>query len=131
MSRHQITPGNTTVLLLAPFVTAVPIIELWVSAAMPAQEIAADGGGEIVEGGSNVLLLQAGDDTPLAFAREVEGLRLANDFRIYRDLLPDPRRGRERAERFREEVILLSSWRTSASTTRPAARGAFRWTPTK
>jgi hypothetical protein len=58
-----------------------------------------------VENGNNVLLLQASDDTPLVFARKVEELWVANDFRIYRDLLHGPRRGREQAERFREEVI--------------------------
>jgi hypothetical protein len=41
----------------------------------------------------------------LAFARKVDAIWVANDFRIYRDLLRDPRRGREQAERFREEVI--------------------------
>jgi len=102
--RHAAT-GAAAATLLAPFVTAVPVTELWVSAAVPAEEIAVAARGEIVEGGNNVLLLQAIDDTPLAFAREVEGLWVANDFRIYRDLLGDPRRGREQAERFREEVI--------------------------
>ena len=102
--RHAAT-GAAAATLLAPFVTAVPVTELWVSAAVPAEEIAAAAGGEVVEAGNNVLLLQGEDDTPLAFARKVDDVWLANDFRIYRDLLRDPRRGREQAERFREKVI--------------------------
>jgi hypothetical protein len=102
--RHAAT-GAAAAALLAPFVTAVPVTELWASAAVPPEEIAAATGGEIVETGNNVVLLQAADDTPLAYARKIGGIWVANDFRIYRDLLRDPRRGREQAGRFREEVI--------------------------
>ncbi len=102
--RYAVT-GAAAASLLAPFVTAVPLTELWLGAAVPPEEAAVAAGGEIVESGNNVVLLQAADDTPLAYARKVDGAWVANDFRIYRDLLRDPRRGREQAGRFREEVI--------------------------
>ncbi len=102
---HYAATGAAAAALLAPFVTAVPVTELWIDATMPPKEVVASSGGEVVETGNNVLLLQSPDDTPLMFARKVEGLWLANNFRIYRDLLHDPRRGKEQAARFREEVI--------------------------
>jgi hypothetical protein len=97
--------GAAAASLLAPFVTAVPVSELWLSSSVPPDEALAAAGGEVVEGGDNMAILQAADDTPLAFARRVDGVWVANPFRIYRDLLRDPRRGREQAQRFREEVI--------------------------
>ncbi len=97
--------GAAAASLLAPFVTAVPVTELWLGSSVAPDEAVAAVGGEVVEDGNNVVLLQAADDTPLAFSRQVEGVWVANPFRIYRDLLRDPRRGREQAQRFREEVI--------------------------
>ena len=51
------------------------------------------------------MFLQAKDDAPLAFREPVDGLWLANCFRLYADLRRDPRRGREQAEHLRREVI--------------------------
>jgi hypothetical protein len=57
--------------------------------------------------GQNVVFLQAKDDTPLAFRQQVEGLWTVNRFRLYAELLHDPRRGREQADHLRREVIGL------------------------
>lgn len=97
--------GAAAASLLAPFVTAVPVSELWLGSSVAPDEAVGAAGGEVVEDGNNVALLQAADDTPLAFARQVDGAWVANPFRVYLDLLRDPRRGREQAQRFREEVI--------------------------
>lgn len=91
--------------LVAPFVTAVPVAEVWVTAGAVARGLPAAAGGDAVDGGHNVVFLQAKDDTPLAFREQLAGLRVANRFRLYADLRRDPRRGREQAERLRQEVI--------------------------
>jgi hypothetical protein len=59
------------------------------------------------EDGANVNFLQEKYDTPLAFRERRNGIWLANRFRIYVDLLRDPRRGREQAQHLRSEVIGL------------------------
>ena len=60
---------------------------------------------ELVETGANLVLTQAPGDAPLAFRREHEGTWLVNPMRLYYDLRKDPRRGREQADRLRQEVI--------------------------
>jgi hypothetical protein len=91
--------------LLAPFVSAVPILEVWVPADLLIGRVLDELGMEEAEGGQNVELLQAGDDGPLRFRRQTKTGWVANSFRLYIDLLHDPRRGREQAQALREEVI--------------------------
>lgn len=97
--------GAAAASLVAPFVTAVPVTEVWVTAGAVAGRLAEAAGGEAVDSGHNVVFLQGKDDTPLAFGESAAGLRLVNRFRLYADLRRDPRRGREQAERLRQEVI--------------------------
>lgn len=52
-----------------------------------------------------IVMRQAVGDTPLAFRRKLDGVWTANAFRLFFDLRNDPRRGREQADRLREEVI--------------------------
>ena len=91
--------------LVAPFVSAVPIVEVWVSAYFMPDRVLDEFGMEKAETGQNVELLQANDDGPLMFRQRTKGAWVANPFRLYVDLLNDPRRGREQAEVLREEVI--------------------------
>ena len=101
---HALT-GAAAATLVAPFVTAVPVVELWVTALAGPDELHARLGSDPVSEGANVILLQQKDDTPLAFRESLNGIWISNRFRIYVDLLKDPRRGREQAQRLRSEVI--------------------------
>lgn len=91
--------------LVAPFVSAVPIVEVWVSAHLLVDRVLDELGMEKAETGQNVELLQANDDGPLMFHQRTKTGWIANPFRLYIDLLHDPRRGREQAQVLREEVI--------------------------
>jgi hypothetical protein len=91
--------------LIAPFVTAVPVTEVWVTARAMAGSLPEAAGGEPADSGYNVVFWQARDDTPLAFRDQVAGLWLANRFRVYADLRRDPRRGPDQAAHLRQEVI--------------------------
>lgn len=101
---HALT-GVVAAALLAPFVTTLPAATFWVDAGRPPGDLLEKLGADTAERGANVVLMQADDNLPLAFADEREGLRLANVFRIYVDARADPKRGREQAEQFRREEI--------------------------
>lgn len=91
--------------LVAPLVTAVPVVEVWTSAHAAEEELLGATRGERVGDGENVVFLQARDDAPLAFREKRDGAWVANRFRLYADLRRDPRRGREQADHLRREVI--------------------------
>jgi len=91
--------------LVAPFITAVPVVDLWVAATAAPEQLYEGTQADSVTNGHNVVFLQAKDDTPLAFREKASGLWVANRFRLYADLRNDPRRGREQAEHLRREVI--------------------------
>lgn len=97
--------GAAAASLVAPFVTAMPIVEVWVNATADPTEMYTAAEVEPVEQGQNVVFLQSKDDAPLAFRRELNGLWLVNLFRLYADLRRDPRRGREQADNLRREAI--------------------------
>ena len=97
--------GAAGATLVAPFVTAVPVAEVWVSATAAPEELYDAAKADPVNDGQNVVFLQAKNDAPLVFREMTEGLWVANRFRLYADLRRDPRRGREQAEHLREEVI--------------------------
>jgi hypothetical protein len=101
---HALT-GAGAASLLAPFITAVPVVEVWVAATAAADELYAAAHADPVTDGQNVVFLQAKNDDPLAFKTQRDDLWLANRFRIYADLRRDPRRGREQADNLRQEVI--------------------------
>lgn len=101
---HAVT-GAAAALRLAPFVTAVPVIDVWVTDRAELTAAAELAGAEPVESGHNLVLAQAEGDRPLAFRVKDDGVSIVNRFRLYLDLRADPRRGREQAERLREEVI--------------------------
>jgi hypothetical protein len=97
--------GPAAASLIAPSVTAIPVIDVWVSAVTAPKELYEAAHADAVTEGQNIVFLQAKDDTPLAFRDKVSGLWVANRFRLYADLRRDPRRGREQAEHLRREVI--------------------------
>ena len=97
--------GAAAASLLAPFVTAIPVVEVWVIATAAPEQLFRGAQADPVEEGHNIVFLQAKDDAPLAFRQPIGGLWVANRFRIYAELRRDPRRGREQADHLRAEVI--------------------------
>ena len=97
--------GAAAANLIAPFVTAVPVVELWVSALAAPSDVHTLIGSKPVTEGANFFLLQLKNDAQLAFREELNGISISNRFRIYVDLLRNPRRGREQAQHLRREVI--------------------------
>lgn len=91
--------------LIAPLVTSVPVVDVWISSTADPNEALRAVGGEAVDEGYNVLLLQAKHDTTLAFREQIDSIWVANKLRTYADLLSDPRRGVEQAKHLRSEVI--------------------------
>ncbi|MGA3215765.1 MAG: hypothetical protein ABSD97_08780 [Acidimicrobiales bacterium] len=101
---HAVT-GPAGAARLAPFVTAIPVTDIWVADTVALSDIAATAHADVVQEGHNILLRQATSDAPLAFRQKVDDVWTANPFRLFLDLRQDPRRGREQADRLREEVI--------------------------
>jgi hypothetical protein len=101
---HAVT-GAAAAARLAPFVTAVPAAEIWLSAIASLEDIAAATNAEVADTGHNLVFAQTNGDEPLAFRRAVDRIWVVNPFRLFYDLRRDPRRGREQAETLRREVI--------------------------
>lgn len=97
--------GAAAASLIAPFITAVPVVEVWVRATAAPEELYRGARADPVAEGQNIVFLQGKDDAPLAFRRQANQLWIANPFRVYADLRHDPRRGREQADHLRPEVI--------------------------
>jgi hypothetical protein len=101
---HAVT-GAAAAARLAPFVTAVPVTEVWLGSVAPPEAAATATEAELVETGQNLVFVQANGDEPLAFRRTVDNAWVVNPFRLFFDLRDDPRRGREQADSLRREVI--------------------------
>ena len=101
---HALT-GAAAASVIAPFVSAVTITEVWAAAATDPQELFECTSATPVTEGHNVMFLQAGSDAPLAFRQQCGSLWTVNRFRLYADLRRDKRRGVEQAEHLRREVI--------------------------
>jgi hypothetical protein len=101
---HAVT-GAAGAARLAPFITAIPVTDIWISETVGLDDVAAAASADVVNDGQNIILKQAMGDEPLAFRQKVEDVWTANSFRLFYDLRHDPRRGREQADRLREEVI--------------------------
>lgn len=97
--------GAAAAVRIAPFVTSVPVTEVWIGAAADPVATCELIGAQPVDSGPNVVLMQGRDDAPLAFRAQHHGLWSVNLFRLYLDLRQDPRRGHEQAEHLRSEVI--------------------------
>lgn len=101
---HAVT-GPAAAARLAPFVTSIPVVDIWITEATDLDFAVQAVGAESVLDGHNILLRQEPGDAPLAFRSSVEGVWTVNPFRLYCDLRRDPRRGKEQADRIRQEVI--------------------------
>ncbi len=101
---HAVT-GPAGAARLAPFITAIPVTDIWVADTVALNDVAAVARAEVVQDGHNLVLRQATGDAPLALRNKVDDVWTANPFRLFLDLRQDPRRGREQADRLREEVI--------------------------
>jgi len=101
---HAVT-GPAGAAQLAPFVTAIPVTDVWIAETTPLEDAATTAGADIVDEGQNIVMRQAVGDEPLVFREKVADIWTANPFRLFFDLRNDPRRGREQADRLREEVI--------------------------
>jgi hypothetical protein len=97
--------GAAAATRVAPFISAVPVAEIWIGSVAAPDDVVAAAGSEVVESGHNLVFAQTDGDAPLAFRREVEEIRTVNPFRLVYDLRNDPRRGREQADRLRRGVI--------------------------
>lgn len=103
---HAVT-GAAAAARLAPFITAIPVTEVWVPDLSDLSAVADAAGAREVSEGHNVVVRSARDDLPMAFRGRVKDVWLADRFRVYLDLRADPRRGREQADRLRTEVLGL------------------------
>jgi DNA-binding IscR family transcriptional regulator len=101
---HAVT-GPAGAARLAPFVTSIPVVDIWITDAIDLDLAAETAGAESVIEGNNILLRQEPADAPLVFRTRVDGVWTVNPFRLYCDLRRDPRRGKEQADRLRQEVI--------------------------
>ena len=101
---HAVT-GAAAAARVAPFVTAVPVAEIWIDSVASLEDAAAASGAEAADTGNNLAFVQANGDEPLAFRRKDDGIWSVNPFRLFYDLRNDPRRGHEQAETLRREVI--------------------------
>lgn len=101
---HAVT-GPAGAARLAPFITAIPVTDIWIADTVALADVAAAIRADVVQEGHNIILRQATGDGPLAFRTKVDEVWTANRFRLFLDLRQDPRRGREQADRLREGVI--------------------------
>jgi hypothetical protein len=97
--------GAAAASLVAPFVTAIPITEVWVTTNRTVEELCEGARAKQVADGANIVFLQMKGDTPLVLREKTKKLWLVNRFQLYVDLRRDPRRGREQADHLRREVI--------------------------
>ncbi|MCY4631515.1 MAG: hypothetical protein OXE75_11635 [bacterium] len=97
--------GAAAAARIAPFLTSVPVAEVWLSSMAATSEVCNELGATPVESGPNVVLLQERDDAPLAFRTRENGVWTANVFRLYVDTRRDTQRGREQSDHLRREVI--------------------------
>jgi hypothetical protein len=99
--------GTAAANKLAPFITYLQEVEIWVPEKVATPDLMKAVGGNSVGTGHNITFLTTSADTGLAFARPVNEVTLANPLRIYGDLRRDPKRGKEQAQHLREEVLKL------------------------
>jgi AraC-like DNA-binding protein len=101
---HAVT-GVAAAARRAAFLTSVLVTEIRVEAARMPDDVAAAAGARLVEEGANLVFVQGPDDGELRFRREVDGVWLAAETRVYLDALRDPRRGAEQAREYRSQVF--------------------------
>ena len=101
---HAVT-GVAAAVRRVAFLTSVLVTEVRMEAARTPAEVAAAADARLVEEGANIVFVQGSDDAELRYRREVEGVWVAAETRVYLDALRDPRRGAEQAREFRSQVF--------------------------
>lgn len=101
---HAVT-GVAAAARRVAFLTSILVTEVRVTATRTPAEIADAADARLVEDGANIVFVQGPDDAELRFRREVEGVWLAAETRVYLDALRDPRRGAEQAREYRNQVF--------------------------
>lgn len=101
---HAVT-GVAAATRRVAYLTSILVTEVRVTATRTPAEIAAAADARLVEDGPNIVFVQGSDDAELRFRREVEGVWLAAETRVYLDALRDPRRGAEQAREYRSQVF--------------------------
>lgn len=108
LAKHDLAHAMTGVAAAArraPVLTSILVTEVRVEAARTPSEVAAAADARLVDEGANLVFVQGSDDAELRYRREVEGVWLAAETRVYLDALQDPRRGVEQAREYRSSVF--------------------------
>lgn len=108
LTKSELIHGVTGVAAAAhrvAFLTSILVTEVRVEAARTPVEVAAAADARLVEDGANIVFVQGPDDAELRYRREVDGVWLAAETRVYLDALRDPRRGAEQAREYRSQVF--------------------------
>jgi Transcriptional regulator, AbiEi antitoxin, Type IV TA system len=98
---HAVT-GACAARLVAPHVTGAAVCEVWVSAGTSAETVLVSFGAKAETKGANLRVLRGRGDAALFRSHPVGDVTVANDLRLYSDLLADPKRGEEQAAFLRE-----------------------------
>lgn len=94
--------------LVAPFATVVPQIDILVPRSANLSFLVDSSVGLVEvgsDGGENIVLRTTDERWPLMQRQESNGLAVASDIQLYLDLMASPRRGRELAQRIREQRL--------------------------
>jgi len=102
---HYALTGAAAAARLAPFVTSVAVANVWLGSTGDPSAVCARLGATPVDSGPNLVFMQERDNGPLAFRTQIDGVWMANVFRLYLDTRRDRRRGREQSDHLRREVI--------------------------
>lgn len=99
--------GIAAAMVEAPALSSISAAEFWIAKGTALERLRRTVDGITSDEGANVVLWLAGTRGPLVGARlsPAAGIEVASPFRIYADLLANPRRGREQAAVYRERVI--------------------------
>jgi hypothetical protein len=97
--------GPAAANLIAPFLSAVPVTQIWLASAHDAERACRAIDATPVSTGFNLVFMQEKQDTPLAFRQRVADRWITNAFRLYVDTRRTEQRGREQADHLRQTVI--------------------------
>ncbi|MBA3973263.1 MAG: hypothetical protein C0504_03470 [Candidatus Solibacter sp.] len=100
--------GAAAANLHEPLLTVDPTPEVWIQSSFPAESIARQLGGSVVDQGANLHLQQSYQDYPLRHsieATEVEGLRVVSPARAYVEAATGSGRAADVAQRLRKKVV--------------------------
>ncbi len=97
--------GAAAIARIAPILTGVPVVEVWLNAVADPSAVCAQISAEEVTTGPNVVLQQERDDIPLAYRTRRHGVWFANVCRLYFDARRNPQRGQEQADHLRRELL--------------------------